>query len=102
MSELLDRTMSIISKDIVPIKDVRANLTGLARQVREGSEKIITKNGESYVALIDVRRLDYYHQLEREHIHLVLLGEAERGWEDVEAGRLRNVKDVEARFRKHP
>ena len=36
---------------------------------RQGSEKIITKNGESYVALIDAERLDHYHRLERERIH---------------------------------
>lgn len=37
-----------------------------------GAEEIITKNGESYVALIDVERLDYCHRLERERIHLLL------------------------------
>ena len=39
------------------------------------------------VALIDARRLDHYHQLERSHIHLLLLEDAARGLADVEAGR---------------
>lgn len=39
----------------------------LADAVKGGAEKIITKNGESYVALIDAKRLDYYHRLENEH-----------------------------------
>ena len=45
--------------------------TELAEQVRAGAEKIITKNGEGYIALIDAERLDYYHCLERERIHLL-------------------------------
>ena len=44
---------------------------------------MITKNGESYVALIDAAQLDYYHRLEREHIHLLLLEDARRGLEDL-------------------
>ena len=31
---------------------------------------------ESYVALIDAERLDHYHRLERERIHLLLFDEA--------------------------
>jgi hypothetical protein len=51
----------------------RANFSELAEEVKGGAEKIITKNGESYMALIDANRLDYYHQIERERIHLLLL-----------------------------
>ena len=46
-----------------------------------------TKNGESYVALIDSDRLDYYHRLERERIHLLLIDDAKRGLADITAGR---------------
>lgn len=92
--------MSISSKDIVPLNQVRAKFTELAEEVREGGEKIITRNGESYVALIDARRLDHYHQLEREHIHLTLLEEASRGWDDVEAGRLLSVAETRAKYKK--
>jgi len=88
--------MSISAKDIVPLHQVRARLTRLAEEVRSGQEKVITRNGESYVALIDARRLDHYHQLEREHIHLALLDEATRGWDDVEAGRLISVEQLKA------
>ena len=52
-----------------------------------GAEKIITKNGASYVALIDANRLDYYHRLERERIHLLLIDDAQRGLADIAAGR---------------
>jgi hypothetical protein len=37
---------------------------------------VLTKNGSSYVALIDARRLDYYHALEAEHANLVLAEDA--------------------------
>ncbi len=86
--------MAIAAADIVPLTQARANLSELADQVKAGAEKIITKNGESYVALIDSERLDYYHRLERERIHLVLLEDVERGLEDVAAGRTRDARDA--------
>lgn len=79
--------MGISASDVVPFTQARANLSDLADQAKAGAEKIITKNGESYVALIDADRLDYYHRLEREHIHLLLIEDARRGLADVAAGR---------------
>ena len=84
--------MAFTSHDIVPLSQARANLSDLADQVKEGAEKIITKNGESYVALIDAKRLDYYHQLERERIHLLLIDEASKGLDDVVAGRTQDAR----------
>lgn len=84
--------MAFATKDIVPLTQARARLSELADEVKAGSEKIITRNGESYVALIDAARLDYYHQLEREHVHLMLLDEAENGLEDVAAGRTHDAR----------
>ena len=49
--------MSIAAKDVVPFTRARATLSELADEVKQDSEKIITKNGESYVALIDADRL---------------------------------------------
>ena len=79
--------MSFYAKDVVPLTQARANLSELADQVKAGAEKIITKNGESYVALIDADRLDYYHRLERERIHLLGIDDAQRGLADIAAGR---------------
>lgn len=79
--------MAIRARDVVPFTQARANLSDLAEQVKAGAEKIITRNGESYVALIDADRLDYYHRLERERIHLLLIEDARRGLEDIAAGR---------------
>ena len=79
--------MSISISDVVPLTHARAQLSELAEQAKSGAEKIITKNGESYVALIDADRLDYYHRLERERIHLLLIDDAKRGLADIEAGR---------------
>lgn len=86
--------MAIKSDDIVPLNPVRARLTELAEEVRAGAEKIITRNGGSYVALVDARRLDHYHRLEREHIHLALLEEAARGLEDVRDGRVESAREM--------
>lgn len=79
--------MGFSTGDVVPFTQARANLSDLADQAKAGAEKIITKNGESYVALIDADRLDYYHRLERERIHLLLLDDARRGLADIAAGR---------------
>lgn len=79
--------MGFSASDVVPFTQARAKLSELADQAKAGAEKIITKNGESYVALIDADRLDYYHRLERERIHLLLIDDARRGLADIAAGR---------------
>jgi len=91
--------MGINSDDIVPMNQVRASFTELAEQVRSGKEKIITRNGESYVALVDARRLDHYHRLEREHIHLTLIDEATRGMIDIDAGRTMSVAETRSKYK---
>ncbi len=79
--------MSLRTSDVVPISEARARLTELAEEIVDGgAEKVLTKNGASYVAIIDARKLDYYHALEEEHAGLVLLIEAETGLRQVLAG----------------
>jgi len=90
--------MAFSTQDVIPLSQARANLSELADQVKAGAEKIVTKNGESYVALIDAKRLDYYHQLERERIHLLLLDDARRGLEDIAAGRTEDADAALARL----
>lgn len=90
--------MSFSASDIVPFTQARAKLSDLADQAKAGAEKIITKNGESYVALIDADRLDYYHRLEHEHIHLLLIDDARRGLADIVAGRTVEADSAIARI----
>lgn len=79
--------MSLRASDIVPISEARARLTQLAEDVVErGAEKVLTKNGASYVALVDARLLDYYHALEAEHSNLVLAQDAITGLGQALAG----------------
>jgi len=79
--------MSLRTSDVVPISEARARLTELAEEVvGEGAEKVLTKNGSSFVAIVDARKLDYYHVLEEEHASLVLLDEAETGLRELLAG----------------
>jgi prevent-host-death family protein len=90
--------MALSSKDIVSLSHARARLTELCEEVQtKGSEKIITKNGESYAALIDAERLDHYHRLEREHIHLGLLQEAVKGLDDLNAGKTLSLAQLKSR-----
>jgi prevent-host-death family protein len=86
--------MGISASDVIPLSHARANFSELAEEVKAGAEKIVTKNGESFIALIDSDRLDYYHQLEREHIHLLLIEEASRGLDDVAAGRVKDASST--------
>lgn len=79
--------MVISVRDIVPFSTARTHLSDLVQEVQNGAEKIITKNGEPAVAVIDVKRLDHYHRLERAHVHLLLLEDVDKGLDDVKAGR---------------
>ena len=92
--------MAISASDVVPFSQARANLSDLAEQVKGGAEKIITKNGQSYVALINAERLDYYHRLERERIHLLLIEDARRGLEDIVAGRVKDARQTLQRIKR--
>ena len=89
--------MAITSRDIVPLNQVRARFTEIADEAAGGAEKLVTKNGKSYVALVGAERLDYYQRLEREHIHLLLLQDVERGLDDIEAGRVSDIDEVRGR-----
>lgn len=84
--------MTFSVSDVISLSQARANLSELAEQAKSGAEKILTKNGESYVAIIDAQRLDYYHQLERERIHLLLISEAQLGLDDVASGRVKDAR----------
>lgn len=84
--------MGISARDVIPLSHARANFSELAEEVKAGAEKVITKNGESYIALIDASRLDYYHQLERERIHLLLIDEVSKGLDDVVTGKVKDAR----------
>jgi prevent-host-death family protein len=86
--------MGISASDVIPLSHARANFSELAEEVKAGAEKIVTKNGESFIALIDSNRLDYYHKLERERIHLLLIDEASKGLDDVAAGRVKDARSA--------
>lgn len=90
--------MPLTSKDIIPLTKARARFTDLCEEISlHHGEKVITKNGESCVALIDAELLDHYHRLEREHIHIGLLEEAIRGMEDVEKKKVLSLKQLKKR-----
>jgi prevent-host-death family protein len=92
------RTRSQYSKDIVPLKRARAELGELVEEVQSKHiEIIITKKGKRCAALVDVERLDHYHWLEREHIHLTLLEEVIRGLDDSKHGRTFDLAKLKSR-----
>jgi prevent-host-death family protein len=91
--------MPVSPKDVVALTKARARLTELCEEVSRGPvEKLITRNGESCAALIGADRLEYYHRLERERIHLTLLQEATRGLENLKTGRTLSLRQLRARY----
>ena len=60
--------MGISKHDAVSLAQVRARFSEWVQEVKAGAEKIITKDGETYVALIDAERLDHCHRLARDGI----------------------------------
>ncbi len=95
-NSLKDAVMGVRASDVVPISEARARLTELAEDVvGQGTEKLLTKNGASYVALVDARKLDYYHALEAEHAGLVLVQGALEGLEDLAAGRILSEEELD-------
>ncbi len=49
---------------------------------------------------VDACDLNRSCQLGRDHIHLALLDDANRGWDDVESGRLLSVTETRAKYKK--
>jgi hypothetical protein len=92
--------MSFRTHDVVPISEARSRLTELAEDVVAGAEKVLTKNGSAYVAIVDARKLDYYHALEAEHGRLVMLDDAEKGLWDVLAGRTKPLAELRDTMRR--
>jgi antitoxin (DNA-binding transcriptional repressor) of toxin-antitoxin stability system len=88
----MEADMPFSVSDVISLSQARATLSELAEQVKAGAEKIVTKNGESYIAIIAAERLHYYHQLEREHIHLLLIDDAGKGLDDVAAARVQDAR----------
>lgn len=73
--------MSIRARDITPINEAGTCLLELADEAVAGAGKVLTRNGSPYVAIVDARKLSYYHALEAEHDRLIMLGDAEWGWQ---------------------
>jgi len=79
--------MPLTTEDIVPITTARAKLTELAEQVaRTGQGKVLTRNGESYVAIVTASDFDRLQEMRREE-NLSILRAVAEGLEDVNAGR---------------
>lgn len=77
----------------VPISEACSRLAELADDVVAGREKVLTKDGAPFVAIVDVRKLNYYRALELEHSRRVILQDIEHGLQDVLSKRLRIQED---------
>ena len=100
--------MTVYSRDIVPLSAARSRFSELVNEAHAGDDKIITKNGEAYVAVIDIAKLDSYRQAVRERGQLLQLQDIERSLDDLDAGRVlteaqfeKSLKQRIARVKKH-
>lgn len=64
------------------------------KRSRPAPKKSSPKTARVYIAVIDADRLDYYHQLEHERIHLLLIDEAAKGLDDIAAGRVKDARSA--------
>lgn len=85
--------MSTIGLEKIPLREAASRLMELAEEVVAGTEKVFTMNGTAIVALVDAKRLDYYHELERkEGRRSLMLADAEQGIKDAHEGRVTSLK----------
>jgi len=88
--------MQNFSTDVVPITSARARLTELAAEVAaSGQPKVLTRNGESYVAVVSVADLDEFLRL-RAADHLRNLHDLSHAAREIAAGKAMSA----AAFRK--
>jgi hypothetical protein len=81
--------MGIAGDEGVPLDEAGGRRSELANEVvGRDVERVLIKNGASYVALVPARKLDYYHALEAEHAGPVLAEAALDGLEDLAADRV--------------
>lgn len=79
--------------DIRPISDFRANAAAMLAQIREtGRPMVLTRRGRGAVVVLDIAA---YGELLNE---LEELRDVQRGLADIEAGRVVDHEDVEARL----
>ena len=91
--------MAYTAKDILPLSQARANLSELVEEVRGGTEKIITKNGESCAALISTEKLEMFYRMEKSRIHLMLLRDALTALKNLDKQDTVDADDYMARLR---
>ncbi len=89
--------MHALSKDVISITSARARLTELAAEVvASGQPKVLTRNGESYVAMLGVEDLDEYRRL-RAADHLRNLHALVRASRDIASGKTMSVVQLRRR-----
>jgi prevent-host-death family protein len=94
--------MQLQPQDIIPISQARAKLTQLADEVAtQGRHKVLTRNGESYVAIVtadELEELEQYRAQQRVADMQAFIAAAQ----DIEAGRVHSgeqFKPVMANWR---
>ncbi len=93
--------MNIQPQDIIPISKARARLAELADQVvRQGRHKVLTRNGESYVALVSADELEELEQFRQAQRMSDLRALAESA-QDMVAGRVRDWAAYESTLTQH-
>jgi antitoxin (DNA-binding transcriptional repressor) of toxin-antitoxin stability system len=99
MQNLIGPQMAVSAKDLIPLSLASTCLSELVDEVRNGTEKILTEDGERCAALISAERLDAFHRMERALIQLQTLHDVKAGLADIAAGRTIEARAAIARIR---
>ncbi len=89
-----------LTSNIIPFSESKKFFSRITNDVfKKNEEKIITKNGRPYVAMISLENLDYYHKLKKDIIFSNLLDDMERGLDDVKHGRVYTLEQIKKKFK---
>jgi prevent-host-death family protein len=92
-------TVAISAKDVIPVSLASATLSDLVDEVRDGSEKIITTDGEQCAALISAERLAECRRMEEARMRQLLSEDAARALKSLETHGARDAREVMAEIR---
>ncbi|WP_061124513.1 type II toxin-antitoxin system prevent-host-death family antitoxin [Caballeronia catudaia] len=85
--------------DIIPLSHASARLSELVDEVRDGTDKIITKDGKRWAALISAEKLDAFHRMEHAQLYSQTLHDVKKGLDDIAAGRTTEGRAAITRIR---
>ena len=88
-----------LSNNIIPFSELKKDFSQIAAAIHQDkTERIVTKNGKAFIAIIDPATLDYYHDLEKNLQLSQILDEAEKGLYDLAKKKTFSLAEAKKRY----